>query len=219
MNDEVILEDAALQHETMLIRPAISADAEKLLEIYAPYVVSEDTSKSNASFELEVPSVAEFAGRIKEISRKFPYLVAENDGEILGYVYCHPYRERLAYQWSVEVTIYMAEKCMGKGLGRLLYETMEKILCLQGVTMAYSCITLGNEGSIKMHAALGYRLIGTFSNSGYKNNMWLDTVWMEKQLQECPAWPEPIKSWRELPPEDICALLVEATQKMRLLKL
>lgn len=205
--------------EAICVRAATPQDAEQLLEIYTPFVISEDCSVSNVSFELTAPSLAEFRQRIVDISSKYPYLVGEKDGQILGYVYCHPYRERLAYQWSVEVTIYLASAGQGKGLGRLLYETMEKLLCLQGVTMAYSCITLGNEHSIKMHEAVGYRLIGTFTNSGYKNGQWLDTVWLEKQLQPCPKQPDNIKSWRELDPDAVAAVLTEATAKLQCLKL
>ena len=205
--------------EAICVRAATPQDAEQLLEIYTPFVISEDCSVSNVSFELTSPSLAEFRQRIVDISSKYPYLVGEKDGQILGYVYCHPYRERLAYQWSVEVTIYLAPAGQGKGLGRLLYETMEKLLCLQGVTMAYSCITVGNDHSIKMHEALGYRLIGTFTNSGYKNGQWLDTVWLEKQLQPCPKQPDNIKSWRELDPDAVAAVLTEATAKLQCLKL
>ena len=205
--------------EAICVRPATAEDAEQLLEIYRPFVISEDSSLSNVSFELAAPDVEEFRQRIQDISKQFPYLVGEVNGQILGYVYCHPYRERLAYQWAVEVTIYLAPAGQGKGLGRLLYETMEKLLCLQGVTMAYSCITVGNDHSIKMHEALGYRLIGTFTNSGYKNGQWLDTVWLEKQLQPCPKQPDNIKSWRELDPDAVAAVLTEATAKLQCLKL
>ena len=205
--------------EAICVRPATADDAEQLLEIYTPFVISEDSSLSNVSFELEAPDVEEFRQRIHDISAQFPYLVGEVQGQILGYVYCHPYRERLAYQWAVEVTIYLAPAGQGKGLGRLLYETMEKLLCLQGVTMAYSCITVGNDHSIKMHEALGYRLIGTFTNSGYKNGQWLDTVWLEKQLQPCPKQPDNIKSWWELDPDAVAAVLTEATAKLQCLKL
>lgn len=205
--------------EAVCVRVAAPEDAEQLLEIYTPFVISEDSSLSNVSFELAAPDVEEFHQRIQDISKQFPYLVGEVNGQILGYVYCHPYRERLAYQWAVEVTIYLAPAGQGKGLGRLLYETMEKLLCLQGVTMAYSCITVGNDHSIKMHEALGYRLIGTFTNSGYKNGQWLDTVWLEKQLQPCPKQPDNIKSWRELDPDAVAAVLTEATAKLQCLKL
>ena len=205
--------------EAVCVRAAAPEDAEQLLEIYTPFVISEDSSLSNVSFELAAPDVEEFRQRIQDISKQFPYLVGEVNGQILGYVYCHPYRERLAYQWAVEVTIYLASAGQGKGLGRLLYETMEKLLCLQGVTMAYSCITVGNDHSIKMHEALGYRLIGTFTNSGYKNGQWLDTVWLEKQLQPCPKQPDNIKSWRELDPDAVAAVLTEATAKLQCLNL
>ena len=205
--------------EAVCVRAAAPEDAEQLLEIYTPFVISEDSSLSNVSFELAAPDVEEFRQRIQDISKQFPYLVGEVNGQILGYVYCHPYRERLAYQWAVEVTIYLAPAGQGKGLGRLLYETMEKLLCLQGVTMAYSCITVGNDHSIKMHEALGYRLIGTFTNSGYKNGQWLDTVWLEKQLQPCPKQLDNIKSWWELDPDAVAAVLTEATAKLQCLNL
>lgn len=199
------------------VRAAVPRDAERLLEIYIPFVISEDSSLSNVSFELEAPSLEEFRQRIVDISAKFPYLVAQVGEELWGYVYCHPYRERLAYQWSVEVTIYLAPVGQGKGLGRVLYEAMEEILRLQGITMAYSCITLGNEHSIKMHEALGYRLIGTFSKSGYKNGQWLDTVWLEKELQPCPAQPENMRSWRELEAAKVDRILVNASKRLQML--
>ena len=205
--------------EKICVRAATPEDGVQLLEIYTPFVISEDSSLSNVSFELEAPSLAEFRQRIVAISTKYPYLVAEQDGKLLGYVYCHPYRERLAYQWSVEVTIYLAPAGQGKGLGRVLYEAMEEILRLQGITMLYSCITLGNEHSIKMHEALGYRLIGTFTKSGYKNGQWLDTVWLEKQLQPCPEKPVNMKGWRELPSTAVETVLAEATARMQGLKL
>lgn len=205
--------------EAICVRAATPQDAEQLLELYTPFVISEDSSISNVSFELEAPELEEFRQRIVDISSQYPYLVGEVNGQILGYVYCHPYRERLAYQWSVEVTIYLAPEGQGKGLGRVLYEAMEEILRLQGITMLYSCITLGNEHSIKMHEALGYRLIGTFTKSGYKNGQWLDTVWLEKALQECPAQPESIKSWRMLEPQSVEAVLAEATARMQGLQL
>lgn len=205
--------------EAICVRPATAEDAEQLLEIYTPFVISEDSSLSNVSFELEAPDVEEFRQRIHDISAQFPYLVGEVQGQILGYVYCHPYRERLAYQWAVEVTIYLAPAGQGKGLGRVLYEAMENILRLQGITMLYSCITVGNDHSIKMHEALGYRLIGTFTNSGYKNGQWLDTVWLEKQLQDCPREPAPIKGWRELAPQTVDSVLAEASTRLQSLNL
>ena len=205
--------------EAICVRPATAEDAEQLLEIYTPFVISEDSSLSNVSFELEAPDVEEFRQRIHDISAQFPYLVGEVQGQILGYVYCHPYRERLAYQWAVEVTIYLAPAGQGKGLGRVLYEAMENILRLQGITMLYSCITVGNDHSIKMHEALGYRLIGTFTNSGYKHGQWLDTVWLEKQLQPCPEKPVNMKGWRELPCTAVETVLAEAAARMQGLKL
>lgn len=206
-------------NKKICVRAAVPSDADRLLEIYTPFVISEDSSLSNVSFELEAPGLEEFRQRIVDISAQFPYLVVEQDRKILGYVYCHPYRERLAYQWAVEVTIYLAPAGQGKGLGRVLYEAMEKILCLQGVTVAYSCITLGNEHSIKMHEALGYKLIGTFHYSGYKNKQWLDTVWLEKLLQPCPPNPQNIIGWRQVPQAALAKIFQQANASIEKLQL
>lgn len=101
------------------LRFAKPDDAEKLLEIYAPFVISSDRTLSDVSFEYEVPSVEEFTERIKNISADYPYIVCEHEGSLLGYVYAHPYIQRAAYQWGAAVTIYLAPEGQGCGLGRL----------------------------------------------------------------------------------------------------
>ncbi|WP_307770602.1 GNAT family N-acetyltransferase [uncultured Phascolarctobacterium sp.] len=98
-----------------MLRLAEPADAEKLLEIYAPFVISSDRKLSDVSFEYEVPSAEEFTERIKNISAAYPYIVCEHDGRLLGYVYAHPYIPRAAYQWGAEVTIYLAPEGQGRG--------------------------------------------------------------------------------------------------------
>ena len=110
------------------IRLARESDAEKLLEIYRPYV--ETTS---ITFETEVPTVAEFAGRIRETLTKFPYLVIEEDGEILGYAYAHPFHTRAAYGWTVESSVYLRRDVRHGHIGTLLYEALLERLERQGV--------------------------------------------------------------------------------------
>lgn len=197
------------------LRLAKPDDAEKLLEIYAPFVVSSDRALSDVSFEYEVPSVEEFTERIKNISADYPYIVCEHDGRLFGYVYAHPYIQRAAYQWGAEVTIYLAPEGQGRGLGKVMYEALEALLRLQGVVVTYACITASNEHSVKMHEACGYKIIGTFNNTGFKHGHWLDMVWMEKVIAEYPEQPELIKKLGELQPEAVAAVLKESSAKLQ----
>ena len=197
------------------LRLAKLADAVELLAIYAPFVISSDRALSDVSFEYEVPSVAEFTERIKNISAAYPYIVCEHEGSLLGYVYAHPYIQRAAYQWGAEVTIYLAPEGQGRGLGKVLYAALENILRLQGVVVTYACITASNEHSVKMHESCGYKIIGTFNNTGFKHGHWLDMVWMEKVIAEHPKQPALSKKIGELPPEAVTAVLQEASARLQ----
>ncbi len=196
------------------LRLAQVADAEELLKVYAPFVVSEDRALSDVSFEYEVPSVAEFAERIKNISAGYPYIVCEQEGEAIGYVYAHPYIQRAAYQWGAEVTIYLAPAGQGWGLGCVMYTLLEDLLRLQGVVTLYSCITASNEHSVGMHTAMGYKIIGSFNSTGFKHGHWLDMVWMEKVIAQHPRTPQTIKTIGELPQTVVAKLLSEAESKL-----
>ena len=198
-----------------MLRLAEPADAEKLLEIYAPFVISSDRKLSDVSFEYEVPSAEEFTERIKNISADYPYIVCEHDGRLLGYVYAHPYIQRAAYQWGAEVTIYLAPEGQGRGLGKVMYTALENLLRLQGVVVTYACVTASNEHSVKMHEACGYKIVGTFNNTGFKHGHWLDMVWMEKVIAEYPKQPELLKRIGELPTEAVAAVLREASSKLQ----
>ena len=186
-----------------ILRLATPADAAELLKIYAPFVASEDRNLSDVSFEYEVPGVEEFAGRIRDISAAYPYLVCEQEGRLIGYAYAHPYIQRAAYQWGAEVTIYLAPEGQGQGLGRVLYTALEALLRKQGIVVLYACVTASNEHSVKMHEAMGYKIIGSFKNTGFKHGHWLDMVWLEKRIAELPAAPQPIKAIGDLTITDI----------------
>ena len=166
------------------IRTARLEDAEELLKIYAPYV--ENTA---ITFEYEVPSVEEFAGRIKSVLEKYPYLVAEYEGEILGYAYVSPFKERAAYDWAVETSIYVKMNKKRMGIGKKLYNELEKILKAQGILNLNACIGYPKKedeyltkDSVAFHEKLGYSLVGQFHKCGYKFNRWYDMVWMEKHI-------------------------------------
>ena len=175
------------------IRQVQLSDVEAILKVYAPFIT--DTC---ISFEYVVPSVEEFAQRIAGISAEYPYIVLEADGEIVGYAYAHRYLERVAYSWDVEVTIYLAPKVQGKGLGVILYDTLEKLLALQNIKNLYSCITGDNVHSIEMHRSMGYEIIGTFPKAGFKHDRWLDVVWMAKAIGEKENAPLPLVLFSEM---------------------
>jgi phosphinothricin acetyltransferase len=178
----------------ILIRTAQVSDAEKLLEIYRPYV-----ERTAISFEYEVPSVEEFARRIQTTLQMYPYLVAECDGEILGYAYASSFKGRRAYDWSVETTIYIKYGCTKQGIGKKLYQALEDELRRQHILNANACIAYIEQedeyltnNSMQFHAHMGYRLVGTFTKSGYKFGRWYDMIWMEKMLGEHPDTPQEI---------------------------
>lgn len=171
----------------MRIEKVREQDAPSLLEIYAPYV-----EKTAVSFEYEVPSVEEFAQRIRKISSRYPYIKAvDAGGEILGYAYAAPFKQRSAYDWSVETTVYVAQKHRRSGIGRTLYETLEKSLREMGVLNMNACIAVTDvpnayltNDSLYFHQKLGFRLVGTFHECGYKFGEWFDMLWMEKRIGE-----------------------------------
>lgn len=163
----------------MKIRFATVQDAPELLKIYAPYV--EHTA---ITFEYTVPTLAEFERRISHTLEKYPYLAAEEDGELLGYAYASSFKTRAAYNWSVETSIYIREDARHCGVGRALYTSLEALLFRQNICNLCACIAYPNPGSIAFHESFGYRTVAHFNASGYKNNTWWDMIWMEKNL--CP---------------------------------
>ncbi len=179
----------------MVIRPATPDDAERLAEIYAPYVT--DTA---ITFEYVAPTVEEFRARIVKTLRKYPYLVAEADGQLLGYAYASAFKGRAAYDWAVETSIYLRQGESGRGLGRLLYDALQEKLREMGILNMCACITAPRgedpyvtENSIQFHDHLGYRMVGRFVQCGYKFGRWYDMVWMEKHIGPHPEQVEPVR--------------------------
>jgi len=176
------------------IRPATEDDAQELLAIYAPYITN-----TTITFEDVIPSVAEFKQRIQNISKDFPYIVAEDDEEkILGYAYAHLYGPRAAYAWTVEASIYVDHNFEGHGLGTQLYQHLEAILKKQNVVNLMACITEENDNSIKFHEKFGYEKVGVFKKVGFKFNRWLDVTWMQKNLNPKLKNMTKVISWKKL---------------------
>ena len=168
------------------IRCAMSGDAEAVLAIYAPIV-----SETSISFELEPPTVEEMQRRIETTLAKLPWLVCEVDEQIMGYAYASRHRERAAYQWSVDVSVYVAEWARGKGVGRKLYTPLLGILQDLGYYSALAGIALPNPASIGLHESMGFKPIGVYRNIGYKLGAWRDVGWWQKQLREYTDSPKP----------------------------
>jgi phosphinothricin acetyltransferase len=170
----------------MTIRFATLADAPALLAIYAPYITD-----SFVSFEYEVPSLAEFTQRIDAIQQQLPYLVAEVAGRVLGYAYASKHRDRMAYQWSVDTSVYIHPDGHRQGIGRQLYGHLFDLLRQQGYYNVYAGITLPNPSSEAFHRAIGFELVGTYRNVGYKMGAWRSVSWFQLTLQPYPINPVP----------------------------
>jgi phosphinothricin acetyltransferase len=170
----------------MKIRSVRPEDAEQILEIYSPHVT--DTP---VSFETEVPTLLEFKKRIEEYTAKFPWIVAEINGEIAGYAYASTHRSRAAYEWSVECSVYIDKSHQGKKIGTALYAKLFEMIKAQGAVNVYAGITLPNEGSIRLHESMGFFPIGTFKDVGFKLGKWWDVGWWQLQLQ-LPVRPQPL---------------------------
>lgn len=167
------------------IRYATSEDAEKVRDVYAPYILS-----SLASFEIDVPTVEEMSTRITTIQKKFPWLVATLNGELVGYAYASSHRKRAAYQWSVESGIYLAQKAHRQGIGQALYSVLNQILSLQGFVRVYAGVSLPNDASVRFHESLGFKSIGVYKGVGYKAETWVDVGWWSLDLQASPKQPK-----------------------------
>ena len=187
--------------QTLQIRDAQAEDVPALLSIYAPYV--ENTA---ITFEYDVPSVEEFAGRLETVRRRYPYLAAWRDGKLIGYAYASAFKGRRAYDWAVETSIYIERNSRGTGAGRALYAELERRLRLQNVTNVNACITSPRgedpyltDESITFHAHLGYEKVGVFHCCGYKFGRWYDMMWMEKMIAEHGTPHPAFIPWPELP--------------------
>ena len=172
-----------------MIRPATEKDIPEILEIYAPYV-----ENTTVSFEYDVPCRRSFTQRFYDITARFPWLVWEENGKILGYAYASPPYSRAAYAWCAEPSIYLRREARGQGIGKKLYTALEKLLELQGYQVLYALITSENSDSIAFHRKMSYEIRAEFPDCGFKFGRWLGLVWMEKRLkivQTPSGFPKP----------------------------
>lgn len=168
------------------LRVANISDAKALSEIYKYYV-----ENTTISFEYTAPDAYEFSKRITDKLEKYPFIVAEENGSVVGYAYASAFRERAAYGWDAELSVYIDNAKCHKGIGTKLYNALIAILKLQNFVSLYAGITIPNSASVALHKKFGFNVVGTYHSVGYKNNCWLDVAWYEKTLGDlCP--PKPI---------------------------
>ncbi len=194
------MSDSVRSDSEIRIRTAVKEDAEQILEIYAYYI-----RETAITYEYDVPSIPEFMQRIETTLQRFPYIVAEQGGRIIGYAYAGYFKERAAYDRSVEMTIYLANDCKGNGSGRKLYEALEEILRQMHVTNVNACIAYPEKEdayldyqSAEFHEHLGYSRVGIFHNCAYKFDTWYHMIWMEKMIADHEEKPEEFIPFPEL---------------------
>jgi phosphinothricin acetyltransferase len=160
-----------------MIRPVQIDDAKRIRDIYNYYI-----ENTVITFEEEPVSVGVMAGRIRDITAKYPWLVWEEGGEVTGYAYVHKWHERAAYRFTAEDSIYLKHGHEGKGLGEKLLAAILEALKKTDIHAVVSGITLPNERSVALHEKFGFKKIAQFNEAGYKMNRWLDVGYWELVL-------------------------------------
>ncbi len=177
----------------MAIRRVRTEDIPAMLEIYRYFV--EETA---VSFEYTLPDREAFEQRVVEHVAEYPWLVWEENGQVLGYAYAGRAFERAAYSWCAEISCYLDPSIRGKGIGRTLYECIEEMLRKQGCRKVFAVVTSANQASVVFHKAIGYKQTAVFPKVGFKLGAWYDVIWLEKQLCDYgtpEGFPQP---WEEL---------------------
>lgn len=175
-----------------VIRLARVEDAAGMLAIYAPIV-----RETTISFELEPPTLEEMQARIERTLERHPWLVYESDGDVCGYAYASRHRERAAYQWSADVSVYVAAAARRRGIARQLYTHLLGILEDLGYYSALAGIALPNPASVALHEAMGFQPIGIYRNIGYKLGAWRDVGWWQRVVRPYTDAPQPPKALAE----------------------
>ena len=177
----------------MIIRMATEKDLPRMLEIYRPYV-----ERTTYSFEYTVPTLEEFTRRFQTVTARFPWLVCERDGVLLGYAYGSAAFERAAYGWCAQASAYLRPDAHRQGIGSALYRVLETILKEQGYVNLYAVVTAENEISLAFHRAVGYEDFAVFPRCGYKHGRWVGVVWLQKCLNFTENSPVPPVSVKDI---------------------
>lgn len=185
----------------MNIRTAMVDDSNAIRAVYASYI---DTP---VTFETVLPTETEFKERVAGILAEYPYLVGIENGTICGYAYAHRHRERTAYQWNAELSVYLDKRFTSRGAGRRLYGALIDLLRLQGIRTVYGSVTLPNEPSVRLHLGMGFTLLGTYHQTGYKSGGWHDVACFEKDILPHGLHPAPVIPFCQIPRASVEAVL------------
>ena len=185
---------------SLTIRTATAADGPALAAIYAPY------TGTPLTFESPAPTAEEFTKRLTAVLEQYPYLVCERDGRPIGYAYAHRYRERAAYDWDAELSVYLEPGSTGGGLGRALYGALLDILRLQGYVNIYGTVSVPNLPSERLHESLGFELVYVDVKTGWKLGAWRDLAFYRLQLRPWAAEPAPVTPFPALDGAEVLSI-------------
>mgnify|MGYP002546125355 CR=1 FL=1 len=195
------------------IRLASADDADGIRAVYAPFV---DTP---VTFEEEVPSCETYRERIVLVCEKYPCLVAEEGGHIIGFSYAHELRERIAFQWNAELSVYLAPTAQGQGVGSRLYAALLELLRLMGIKAVYGVVTSPNAASERLHRAFGFALMGVQPHAGFTCGAWHDVAWYVREIapfEDAPAPPAPFPTYASAHPDQVSEVIARANESLRL---
>lgn len=187
-----------------VIRLAERKDAASMLAIYAPYIRG-----TSVTFETDIPAISDFEARVMHYMEKAPWLVAEINSRIAGYAYASVYRDRVAYQWSMECSVYVDDSFHRRGVAQALYAALFSILQQQGFRNVYAVINLPNERSVALHESMGFSWFATYEQVGYKLGQWKNVGWWRLILNEFGQEPAAPVFFSELKKDFLPSLFIE----------
>lgn len=193
------------------IRMANESDSEEILGIYAPYI-----KNTVITFEYDIPTIDEFKSRIRKISKDYPYLVCTLNDKIIGYAYSYRHKERAAYKWNVELSVYINNAYLNYGIGKAFYTALIEISKLQNIQNIYGGVTCNNINSEKLHEYFGFKKLGVYHNTGYKFGKWHDVAWFEKSINEYYGDPKPLLSIKEIDQDLVNEILDKCCKMIKL---
>ena len=176
--------------ESFKIRMATREDAPAILAIYEPYILN-----TAITFEYERVPLEAFGKRMETVQKQFPWLVCEMNGRVVGYAYCSRFKERAAFDWDCECSVYIEEKAHRMGIATALYNKLFELVKEQGYYTIYALITYSHHSSIALHRKFGFTDVGVYEKTGYKMGQWWDLLVMEKRIRsfdEIPVKPKTI---------------------------
>jgi len=195
--------------KNLTLRLATMGDAGAILDIYSHFI-----NNTAITFEQEVPSAEDFHDRIAKIMAKYPFLVCEDGGRIVGYAYANRHQTRASYRYSAELSVYLRPQYIGLGIGRALCRAIIELLKLQNIQTVYSAVSLPNDPSCAMHDALGFSRAGLWRNTGRKHGRWIDILWYELVIGDYPDDPAPVIPFDRIDRPTAIAILRRAAREL-----